>query len=73
MSHEGIRIVDEREARRIAPPHKLPREAVDPVKVRVHKSEGTGMEIDQYLKDGDLIELEVEGIGVLRNRIAGAI
>ena len=24
-------------------------------------------------KDGDLIELEVEGIGVLRNRIAGAI
>src|SRR5882757_8827910 len=45
MSHEGIRIVDERESRRIAP-HKLPREAVDPVKVRVHKSEGTGMEID---------------------------
>jgi 2-keto-4-pentenoate hydratase/2-oxohepta-3-ene-1,7-dioic acid hydratase in catechol pathway len=34
---------------------------------------GTGMEIDRYLKDGDLIELEVEGIGVLRNRVAGAI
>jgi 2-keto-4-pentenoate hydratase/2-oxohepta-3-ene-1,7-dioic acid hydratase in catechol pathway len=34
---------------------------------------GTGMEIDRFLKDGDLIELEVEGIGVLRNRIAGAI
>jgi 2-keto-4-pentenoate hydratase/2-oxohepta-3-ene-1,7-dioic acid hydratase in catechol pathway len=31
------------------------------------------MEIDRYLKDGDSIELEVEGIGVLRNRIAGAI
>ncbi len=49
MSHEGIRIVDEREARRIAP-HKLPHEAVDPAKVRIHKSEGTGMEIDW--KDG---------------------
>ena len=31
------------------------------------------MEIDRYLKDGDLIELEVEGIGVLRNRIVGAL
>ena len=49
MSHEGIRIVDEREARRLAP-HKLPHEAVDPAKVRIHKSEGTGMEIDW--KDG---------------------
>ena len=49
MSHEGICIVDEREARRLAP-HKLPHEAVDPAKVRIHKSEGTGMEIDW--KDG---------------------
>jgi len=34
MSHEGIRIVDEREARR-ADRAPLPREAVDPAKVRV--------------------------------------
>jgi 2-keto-4-pentenoate hydratase/2-oxohepta-3-ene-1,7-dioic acid hydratase in catechol pathway len=33
---------------------------------------GTGMEINRYLNDGDVIELEVEGIGVLRNRIVGA-
>lgn len=33
---------------------------------------GTGMEINRYLKDGDVIELEVEGIGILRNRIVGA-
>ncbi len=47
MSHEGIRIVGEAEARRIDNVNrKLPREATDPVKVRVHKSEGTGMEID---------------------------
>jgi DUF971 family protein len=51
MSHEGIRIVDEAEARRInRGAHTLPREAVDPAKVRVHKSEGTGMEIEW--KDG---------------------
>jgi DUF971 family protein len=49
MSHEGIRIVDEREARR-ADRAPLPREAVDPAKVSVHKSEGTGMEIEW--KDG---------------------
>ena len=30
---------------------------------------GTGMEINRFLKDGDVIELEVEGIGVLRNEI----
>ena len=33
---------------------------------------GTGMEIDRYLKDGDVIELEVEGIGKLRNRVVGS-
>jgi DUF971 family protein len=49
MSHEGIRIMDERDARRADLP-ALPRAAVDPAKVRVHKSEGTGMEIDW--KDG---------------------
>lgn len=31
---------------------------------------GCGLEGDRYLEDGDLIELEVEGIGVLANRIA---
>jgi 2-keto-4-pentenoate hydratase/2-oxohepta-3-ene-1,7-dioic acid hydratase in catechol pathway len=30
---------------------------------------GSGMELDRWLQGGDLIELEVEGIGVLRNRI----
>ncbi len=47
MSHEGIRIVSEQEARRAdAFQVKLPPEAVTPAKVRVHKSEGTGVEID---------------------------
>jgi 2-keto-4-pentenoate hydratase/2-oxohepta-3-ene-1,7-dioic acid hydratase in catechol pathway len=30
---------------------------------------GSGLELDRRLEPGDLIELEVEGIGVLRNRI----
>ena len=30
---------------------------------------GCGLELERYLSDGDVIELEVEGIGVLRNRI----
>jgi 2-keto-4-pentenoate hydratase/2-oxohepta-3-ene-1,7-dioic acid hydratase in catechol pathway len=30
---------------------------------------GTGMEINRFLKDGDVVELEVEGLGILRNRI----
>lgn len=30
---------------------------------------GCGMEIDRWLADGDLVELEVSGIGVLRNRV----
>jgi 2-keto-4-pentenoate hydratase/2-oxohepta-3-ene-1,7-dioic acid hydratase in catechol pathway len=33
---------------------------------------GTGMEIDRYLQVGDVVELEVEKIGVLRNRIVEA-
>lgn len=32
---------------------------------------GTGMELGRYLRDGDHVELEVDGIGVLRNRIVG--
>jgi DUF971 family protein len=51
MSHEGIRIVSGEDARREAvTDQKLPVEAVTPAKVRVHKSEGTGVEIDW--KDG---------------------
>lgn len=30
---------------------------------------GSGLEIDRWLREGDLAELEIEGIGVLRNRI----
>ena len=51
MSHEGIRIVDREQARREDWAHKsLPTEAVTPNKVRVKKTEGTGVEIDW--KDG---------------------
>jgi len=51
MSHEGIRIVSEEQARReSAAEARLPVAAVTPAKVRVLKSEGTGVEIDW--KDG---------------------
>lgn len=51
MSHEGIRIVREDEARQIEEQNQaLPPEATEPVRVRVHKTEGTGMEIEW--KDG---------------------
>jgi len=51
MSHEGIRFVTEEEARKAqADERVLPREATEPAKVRVHKTEGTGMEIEW--KDG---------------------
>jgi 2-keto-4-pentenoate hydratase/2-oxohepta-3-ene-1,7-dioic acid hydratase in catechol pathway len=30
---------------------------------------GSGLEIDRWLQPGDEIELEIEGIGILRNRI----
>jgi DUF971 family protein len=51
MSHEGIRFVSEQEARRAAQQDSaLPPEATQPAKVRVNKTEGTGMEIDW--KDG---------------------
>jgi 2-keto-4-pentenoate hydratase/2-oxohepta-3-ene-1,7-dioic acid hydratase in catechol pathway len=29
---------------------------------------GCGKELDRWIKPGDLVELEVEGIGTLRNR-----
>ena len=29
---------------------------------------GSGLEFDRYLKDGDVVELEIDGLGVLRNR-----
>jgi DUF971 family protein len=51
MSHEGIRIVSEEQARReSAAETKLPDGARTPAKVRVKKSEGTGVEI--VWKDG---------------------
>src|SRR5271170_611054 len=51
MSHEGIRLVSEEQARREEHEHReLPRDAREPAKVRVHKREGTGLEIDW--KDG---------------------
>jgi len=30
---------------------------------------GSGLELDRWLQPGDLVELEVEGLGILRNRI----
>ena len=30
---------------------------------------GSGLELDRQLKEGDVIEMEIEGIGILRNRI----
>ena len=30
---------------------------------------GSGLELDRWLQEGDVVELEIEGIGVLRNRI----
>ena len=51
MSHEGIRIVREDEARRHDALYRdLPREAVEPTRVKVNKTDGTGMEIEW--KDG---------------------
>ncbi|MDE3103817.1 MAG: DUF971 domain-containing protein [Acidobacteriota bacterium] len=50
MSHEGIRIVSADEAKRDAELARLPPEATSPQKIRVKKTEGTGVEIDW--KDG---------------------
>ena len=51
MSHEGIRIVSEIQARREAASEaRLPASAITPAKVQVMKSEGTGVFIDW--KDG---------------------
>jgi len=30
---------------------------------------GCGLELDRWLRPGDVVELEVEGIGILRNRV----
>ena len=48
MSHEGIRFVSAEEAQAAADREgqRLPADAVTPLKVRVKKSEGTGVEID---------------------------
>jgi DUF971 family protein len=47
MSHEGIRFVSPQEAQAARrDEQRLPTDAVTPLKVRVKKSEGTGVEID---------------------------
>jgi DUF971 family protein len=48
MSHEGIRFVSAEEAEQAAVQenNRLPADAVTPLKVRVKKSEGTGVEIE---------------------------
>jgi DUF971 family protein len=47
MSHEGIRIVTTEEAKAAnQEEHRLPTDAITPLKVRVKKTEGTGIEID---------------------------
>ena len=33
---------------------------------------GCGLEVDRWLKHGDVVELEVERIGLLRNRVPRA-
>ena len=51
MGHEGIRIVPEGVARRATGQQtELSREAIDPKRVRVNQTEGTGVEIEW--KDG---------------------
>ena len=51
MSHEGIRLVSAEQAKEEdRKQRELPRGMTDPAKVRVHKTEGTGLEIDW--KDG---------------------
>jgi 2-keto-4-pentenoate hydratase/2-oxohepta-3-ene-1,7-dioic acid hydratase in catechol pathway len=30
---------------------------------------GSGLELDRWLKEGDVVELEIASIGILRNRI----
>jgi 2-keto-4-pentenoate hydratase/2-oxohepta-3-ene-1,7-dioic acid hydratase in catechol pathway len=30
---------------------------------------GCGLELDRFLADGDVVELEISGLGVLRNRV----
>jgi 2-keto-4-pentenoate hydratase/2-oxohepta-3-ene-1,7-dioic acid hydratase in catechol pathway len=34
-----------------------------------HGNGGSGLELDRFLKEGDMVEMEIEGIGLLRNRI----
>jgi DUF971 family protein len=63
MSHEGIRIVNAEQARKEDREHEpMPSDAATPMKVRVKKSEGTGIEIDW--KDG---HQSVWDFGWLRN------
>ncbi len=33
---------------------------------------GSGLEYDRYLADGDIIKLEIDGLGILRNKFVAA-
>ena len=46
-------------------------EAGDLVAARTPEGVGMGRTPPEYLQDGDVLETEVEGIGLLRNRIVG--
>ncbi|MCZ6750746.1 MAG: fumarylacetoacetate hydrolase family protein, partial [Acidobacteria bacterium] len=45
-------------------------EAGDIISTGTPEGVGLGRTPPEYLQDGDLVESEVEGIGVLRNRVA---
>ena len=45
-------------------------EAGDVIATGTPEGVGLGRTPPEYLKDGDVVETEIEGIGVLRNRIA---
>jgi 2-keto-4-pentenoate hydratase/2-oxohepta-3-ene-1,7-dioic acid hydratase in catechol pathway len=39
------------------------------MKLVTSASGGSGIELDRWIRPGDLIEMEIEGIGTLRNRV----
>ena len=46
-------------------------EAGDIIATGTPEGVGMGRTPPEYLQDGDVLETEVEGIGLMRNRIAG--
>ena len=49
--------------------HGLTLEAGDLIATGTPEGVGMGRTPPEFLKDGDLVETEIEGIGVLRNRV----